>query len=180
MRSVAFVLISLLTPVNLAWADWAIVGAAFTCSKNKFSLNATVQSSGGNISAPKGMRQLKIGRNNLSCQVGGASIRAAIDLSGPGHNGACGDPGTIGIMKFQINGKDVVEPGDQMLFYCDGAPTVLTIDVSNEPSGPVAKVCRGLWDWGNSFKEVHCQNNPILTASESAMPNPSINTDAAR
>jgi hypothetical protein len=103
------------------------------------------------------MRPLKVGENKISCRIGDATIQAAIYLSGTGRNGACGDPGTINIVKLQVNGKDVVESGEGMLFYCDGQPTITGIDIERKSSGSIARVCRGVWNWGSEFEKVQCK-----------------------
>jgi hypothetical protein len=141
-----------------AWADWAVVGAAYECTNSKFALYATVEEgSGGIISRPKGTKPLNVGDNQLSCNLAGTPIVARVGLSGPGHNGICGDPGTISIYELQVSGTDVFSFIEQMLFYCSGEPTIVSVEIARTSHGVSAKICKGIWNWGSSFENVRCE-----------------------
>lgn len=154
-----------------AWADWAIVGAAYKCTKNTFALHATVESSGGSIAAPPQTRPLKVGNNKISCNVAGTTVDALINLTGPGHNGICGDPGTVGIWKMKVSGVDLVEFGDQMIYCNQYEPSIASIEITRASGGVSASICRGIWKWGSAFEDIKCeikrltkQGKPVATA----------------
>ena len=144
-----------------AWADSAEVHASYKCDKSEFSLYASVDSSGGTILAPPKMRSLKIGRNQLICQIGQSTVKATVDLSGPGHNGICGDPGTIQISMLEIDGEKQIEPGEMMLFYCDSDPSMTNLDIKKVKKSLVLHLCKGNWNWGNSFENLKCVDKII-------------------
>lgn len=140
-----------------SWADWAEVGASYQCSKNEFSLYASINSNGGSITAPEKMKSLKTGNNKLTCRIDRSTINAEVWLSGPGQNGECGSGGRIQIMKLQVAGQDVVAFGESMLLYCSSTPTIVSISITKHKNGLTAKTCKGTWDWGFDFEAVKCE-----------------------
>ena len=152
-------------------ADSGVVSAYYKCNKNHFSLYASVSSDSGNINPPANMKMLKIGNNKLTCKVKSSAIESNVYLSGPGHNGLCGDPGTIYINGLKIDGATIIE-SEPMLLYCESKPTITNLDIKKSENSLVIRICKGNWNWGDTYDNFKCEEQSIA--------NPSIKRDALK
>ncbi len=159
-KRAAFTLLGVIAFFSLstnARSDWAAVGAAYECTKAKFAIYPVVVENGYEvIPRPYGTESMEVGFNNLSCVVSGKVIVAKVVLTSPGHNGICGDPGTISIDKLQVGETKVFTTSEQML-HCSGQRSIVSVEFVNTSRGVRGKICRGSWNLGGDFENVRCE-----------------------
>jgi len=156
-RSLAFAFVlSALMPT--AHADWAALGAAYKCnpSEKTFSLRGTIESSSGDISPEKGFIVLKDGDTTIRCSIGRTKIMAKIVVASAQPSGECMGRGAVRLVSFQVNDADLIDGPKVFTNDCHDEKALIQIDVTENAGAPKSTLCRGKWDWSDTFTDVEC------------------------
>jgi hypothetical protein len=104
---------------------------------------------------------LKVENNKISCRLNHSTIQSVVFLSGTGQNGECSSGGRIQIMKLRVNNQDIIQFGESMLLYYSSTPTILSINIESHKGELASTICKGKWNWGNSYEDIKCDKKII-------------------
>lgn len=161
-----FVGLIALTYWRVAWADWYVEGAQYSCSSRSgvFEILPFDQSSEDpNPVVATGFQQLQNGMSNLRCRIGGRLLQAQIGVTPPQPRGMCMGRGYVSVESLSVNDVELLDNPIAFDFDCIGNdPMVNRIVVTSKKQGIQLKVCStvaGLPD--DSPKQTRCTTKQI-------------------